>query len=340
MGKKIKIRKEGLAALKIALASSLAIYIAYSLHLQNEVSAGIIALLTVLTTKWETVRLTIYRMLSLIITIILAVLIFKNIQNEWVAFGLFIFLVVLALEMFGWMATLSVNAVIGGHFLMNLDFGVEFLLNEFYLVVIGVVLAFVVNLFHPYETTRKTLVSYMRESERGIKELLVEVAGYLAFKSGPVNVWVKMHIFEGTLQRYILEACEYQENTFASHPGYYIDYLEMRLQQCHILHNLHGEIKKIRQMPAQAEIVRKYILYLAEQVKEKNDPQEQMKRMEELFYTFSKEELPKNMEEFESRAILYHIIMDLEDLLICKQRFIRDLSPEKKRIYWDKAEED
>ena len=335
MEEKIRVRKQGLAALKIAFGSSLAIYIAYSLHLQNEVAAGIITLLTVLTTKWETVRLTVYRMLSLMITIVLAVLVFENVKNEWVAFGIFIFVLVLALEMFGWMATLSVNAVIGGHFLMNLDFGRDFILNEIYLVVIGVTIALVLNLFHPYETTRKTLIAYMRRSEQGIKELLVEVAGYLSFENGPVNVWVKMHTFEETLQRYVVEAVEYQDNTFASHPGYYIDYFEMRLQQCHILHNLHGEIKKIRQMPAQAEIVREYILYLAEHVKEKNHPKEQIEHLEELFTRFGEEELPKNREEFESRAILYHIIMDLEDFVICKQRFIRDMSPEKRRIYWD-----
>ena len=31
--------------------------------------------------------------------------------------------------------------------------------------------------------------------------------------------------------------------------------------------------------------------------------------------------LPKDREEFESRAILYHVLLDLEDFLLAKQRF-------------------
>ena len=34
-----------------------------------------------------------------------------------------------------------------------------------------------------------------------------------------------------------------------------------------------------------------------------------------------KEPLPKTWEEFESRAILYHVMMDLEEFLFVKQRF-------------------
>ena len=44
-------------ALKIAIGSSAAIYIAKALNLQFETSAGSIALLTIVTTKWATLRL-------------------------------------------------------------------------------------------------------------------------------------------------------------------------------------------------------------------------------------------------------------------------------------------
>lgn len=35
-----------------------------------------------------------------------------------------------------------------------------------------------------------------------------------------------------------------------------------------------------------------------------------------------KEPLPVTREEFESRALLYHILMDLEEFLIEKKRFV------------------
>ena len=43
---------------------------------------------------------------------------------------------------------------------------------------------------------------------------------------------------------------------------------------------------------------------------------------------------PKTREEFENRAVLYHILMDLEEFLIFKKRFIDMLNEEHFRVYW------
>ena len=109
----------------------------------------------------------------------------------------------------------------------------------------------------------------------------------------------------------------------------------MRLQQCIILHNLHYEVKKIRSMPAQAGVIADYMLYLKDYVVEKNIPEKQMERLMDIFRDMKKEPLPQSREEFESRAILYHILMDLEDFLICKRRFVESLDEKQKKIYWN-----
>ena len=49
--------KSILQALKIAIGSSFAIWLAQALGLSFAASAGSIAMLTIVTTKWETVRL-------------------------------------------------------------------------------------------------------------------------------------------------------------------------------------------------------------------------------------------------------------------------------------------
>ena len=48
-----------------------------------------------------------------------------------------------------------------------------------------------------------------------------------------------------------------------------------------------------------------------------------------------REPLPLSREEFESRAMLYHILMDLEEFLIFKKRFVEGLSDEQRRRYWN-----
>ena len=77
-----------------------------------------------------------------------------------------------------------------------------------------------------------------------------------------INVWDQIIAFEGRMHEFIKAAYDYQDNTFHSHPGYYIDYFEMRLAQLQVLHNLHYEIKKIRKMPKQALVIADYICLL------------------------------------------------------------------------------
>ena len=47
-----------------------------------------------------------------------------------------------------------------------------------------------------------------------------------------------------------------------------------------------------------------------------------------------KGKLPATREEFENRAILYHILMDLEDFLLRKKKFVQGLSQKQKELYW------
>lgn len=319
---------------KIAVGSSAAIYIAQGLGLQYEASAGSIALLTLVTTKWETVWLSLYRLATFFIAVILAGLTIRTFESQWIAYGVYIFLIVGISHVLGWQATISVNAVIGTHFLMSRDFGTAFIINEFLLVCIGISVAVLLNLFYDYRNQKNQLILGMRRTENDLQQILREIADYLFNRDIGRNVWEDIIELEGNLQEYISDAYEYQNNTFYSHPGYYIDYFEMRMKQLNILHNLHYEIKKMRNMPSQAQIVAEYILYMAEYVVEFNSPEIQLERLEELFENMKKQPLPKTREEFESRAVLYHVLMDLEEFLTTKKRFVRDLDEKKRRLYW------
>ncbi len=332
----IQMKKRVLKAAKTALGSSVAIYIAHILHLDYEISAGTIALLTIVTTKWETLKLSLFRMITLLITIVLAWVVFFHVGNEWVAYGIFVFLSVIICEMFGWGATLSVNAVIGAHFLTRLEFSRDFIINESLLVLIGITIAIVLNLFHVNEESRKALVTDMRETEKNLQMILEELAVYLSGREPERDVWKEIRDLEEKLKQYIMDACEYQNNTFSSHPGYYIDYFEMRMQQCNMLDNLHYEMTKIREMPVQAQIIADYIMYMKAYVIEKNFPDEQIKALHKIFEGMKQEPLPVSRPEFESRAILYHVLMDLEDFLLFKKKFVEELSKQKRMIYWEK----
>ena len=50
-----------------------------------------------------------------------------------------------------------------------------------------------------------------------------------------------------------------------------------------------------------------------------NDPKLQMKQLERVLEQMKEHTLPRNFEEFENEAKLYHIMMDLEEFLMYKK---------------------
>ena len=118
------------------------------------------------------------------------------------------------------------------------------------------------------------------------------------------------------------DAYEYEGNTYSEGAAYYARYFEMRLNQCRILNNLQNEMRKIKTMPRQAEVVVEYIRYMNQYVAELNEPELQLERLDEIFQQMEEEPLPTSRTEFESRAVLYHILMDLEEFLLEKQQFL------------------
>lgn len=333
--KEKKIKKIILRAFKIGLGSSVAIAIASMLGLEQVAPAGTIALLTLMSTKWDTVRLSVYRILSFFIAVLLAGIIFNFIDDGWLGYGLYVFANVLIAGMLDWMGTLSVNALVGMHFLASGEYTVEFVRSELLFVVIGVIIALIINLFNDDHNRRQDIIDGMRYVEYQLQGIIGELALYLSDKPMQQNVWLDMRALEAELLAYIREAQEYQDNTFQSHPGYYIEYFEMRYQQCKILHNLHAEMRKVRSMPVQAHVISEYLLYMKQYVVEINLPEKQIEKLEELFEDMRKERLPRTREEFESRAILYHVLMDIEDFLLTKKKFVDNLDEQKLRRYWD-----
>lgn len=323
-----QLKKLYIKAIKIGCGSFLAIIIAHTLGLQNQTSAGTIALLSIMTTRWETLRISLHRVYSFAVTVFLCWFIFRYLGSDWTHYGLIIFLMVMILEMVGWASTLSVNAVIAAHFVTEKDFSFAFILNEFLLVLIGITVAVLLNFFNNHKKSRKELASNMRYVEERLQLILEEMACYLSQEETKRDVWDDIRKLEAKTKHFVHEACQYRDNSFNSNANYYIKYFEMRLEQINMLHNLHYEVQKIRNMPDQAKIVAAFIRHIKEAISEMHSIGEQINRLQQIIQSRTNDHLPKDMNEFEGMAILYHIMMDLEDYLIIKRRFVNSLSEE------------
>ena len=331
-----KYRKMLLLSIKIGIGTCAAIFIAQLMGLEYPVSIGTVTLLTLMETRWETLKLSVNRLVTLFMTLVLSWLIFWHIRNIPLSYGMVLGLVVLLAENFGWRTTVSVNALVVSHLIMLDDFSIEAIRNEFWLVMIGIIVAIILNLFNLNLTHRRQIIANIRYTEKQLRMIMEELAGYLSGQEMSQSVWDDICNLEKQIEEFIKDADEYRQNTFRSHPEYYMNYFEMRNEQCRMLNNLHYEMKKIRSMPKQAKVVSEYLQYLTDYVTETNIPDPQIEKLKGIFVDMRNEELPETMEEFENRAMLYHILMDIEDFLFCNERFVEGLDAKQKKAYWRK----
>ena len=165
----------------------------------------------------------------------------------------------------------------------------------------------------------------MKYVEEQLQQILAHMADYLRKEPLKHSVWEDIDGLEAKIKDYIEDAYEYNNNSFSKHPEYYIDYFEMRLLQIDELHSLHYEMRKMQSMPEQAEIIAEFMDFVTESIGKMHALDMQLERLYSILEHMKTQELPKSREEFESRAILYHVLMDLEDFLLIKKRFVDEL---------------
>jgi len=318
---------------KIAVGSSLAILIAESLQLKYANSAGIITLLTILDTKKDTFHLALYRFLSFIITILLVVIIYHFLGNHAFAFGVFMLLMVGICYAFGWQGTISVNAVIGTHLLVSgNNIPLTGVTEELILLIIGTSIAISLNLIMPDK--RKEIEEDIGYIEEELKTIIHSMAGHLQENQKLTKDKEQISRLIVHMDEAIGKSFHNLNNTLNEHSRFYIEYLSMRKSQCIILIHSYRSLVSIEEMPVQAIVISEHLNYLADVLHERNSASVSIEKLNDIFKDMEQQPLPKTRKEFESRAILYHILKELEEFLRLKKEFVENLTPEQIEIYW------
>jgi uncharacterized membrane protein YgaE (UPF0421/DUF939 family) len=76
-------------------------------------------------------------------------------------------------------------------------------------------------------------------------------------------------------------------------------------------------------------MIANFTLRLSNSIHEYNTAEGLLKRLQDLKDNFKVMELPKTREEFENRAMLYQFLNDLEQFLMIKNDFKKNLNEEK-----------
>ena len=137
----------------------------------------------------------------------------------WVNYGVYIFLMVHVCYFFGWQNTISVNAVMGTHYLMTPDYSVNFAANELVLIMIGTSLALAMNWRMP--SNLKVLREDIRKVEDDMQQVLLELAGYLGGNLQGEHIWIDLDRLEEWIHEGLERAHEHAHNTLSEEDRYY-----------------------------------------------------------------------------------------------------------------------
>ena len=318
--------------LRIAIGSSLAIFVAETIGLEYSTSAGIITFLTVQDTKRETLKLAVKRLLSYFVTIALA-MIFLHGTYDYVKFGLFMLFLVGISYLADWSGAISVNAVIGTHFLMKMSFEPSFALNELILVLIGSAFGVLVNLYMPKKDKR--ILKDIARLETQMSFIVSQLSIDIETLSQKVKGDRQLEDLEKALDKTIAKAYHNFNNTLRQHSTYFISYLEMRKNQCVILEGIRDSIYGMTHVPEEAELIAAFVRHIGETIHEEDNVSELREMLNMIFEHLEESPLPVTRKEFENRALLYHTLKDFEEFLLVKEEFIESLTEEQLELYWE-----
>lgn len=319
--------------LKIAFGCVASILTAGAAGLQYSASAGIITILSIQNTKLETISVAKKRLFSFLSAMITAVAVFKLFGYSAYSFGIYLLLFVSVCFVFQWQEGIAMNSVLVTHLLAEKSTGAFWIYNETMLFLIGVGTGVLLNLSL---RGKKSLVnSQQRLIEEEMRGILERMSAALKAEDKEYYDGSCFFSLEEKLARADFLAEESRKNSFSAEMDYYIEYIDMRKEQCEVLKRIYQNICLLKTVPKQTQAISDFIFEIGNHFHEFNNVKALLERLEGIWTIMKKEELPKTREEFEDRAILLQILYQFEEFLMIKRAFILKQSEEDQDRIFD-----
>lgn len=351
-----KTRKLLLLAAKIGLGSALAILIAEGLRLQSATAAGTIALLTLSSTRTQTAKLIAQRFATYFVSISLCWVLFGLLHSEYLAFALFLVLIVFLLGLTDTMPTLSVNAMIGMHVLSN-DITIQFFWNELALMCIGTGIAFLFSHIHPLRNEEMQLRQAITKLDADMETALHELSCILSQKQKAGSYFEKIEQLEDYAGKWKVLASEYRENSWKSGSSIYEKMLDLRVEQFAVLHSLKSQEVLLETRYGSSTELQAILDAAAAQCRQSCVPTKiwQMMEYRRLELSFDPPCPVPDADQFnqipgqdnrkisdpdssripnrELAMIEYQILMDLKEMLLLKENLLGSLSADEAKVH-------
>ncbi|MDR6227000.1 aromatic acid exporter family protein [Desmospora profundinema] len=318
--RKRKLRlKIGYRTIKTALGTGLSVWLAREWGLDHYTMAGVITMLCIQPTIKRSVTAAFSRLLSGFLALLASGLVFTLAGYNIPAVILFFLLFIPLAARLNIQEGLVISAVVIFHIFLYKEWNASIFLNEMALILIGVVMALVLNLHMPHLEQR--MERMRKQIDQAFDESLLRVAE--SIRAGESR-WPDQELER--LKTLMQQAEELGRSDVENHlfrgKGSFQRYLDVRKQQFYGLERMDPLLHSLRGQDPHGDPIAGLLEAWVEGKAVARDERElhSMEELARLYESFRADELPATREEFETRSALYQLLREWSHYIRWEQR--------------------
>lgn len=306
-------------AFKMSISATIALIIGNALGLQYATVGAVIAILSIQDTRKKALIISYKRIIACSMGILLSVILYSILGNGALIFGLFLIILIPLTSRLKAQEGMVPSVVLSTHFLVANNITIALIYNEVLLMIIGIGVAAIANIFMP------SLEDKFKDDKEWIEEhyriIISKMSKSLITHTVDIDEQKLINEVEQRLYESKETAYKIVNNQFFKSSSYYTDYINMRINQFDTIKRMRLHFQRFNIPVEQMNVMADFTLCVSENISEMNDCKSLLMDLEILRSEFKKMELPKTREEFESRAQLLQFLNDMEEFLLIKRNF-------------------
>ena len=306
-------------AFKMSISATIALLIGNALGLQYATVGAVIAILSIQDTRKKALIISYKRIIACSLGILLSVILYSLLGNGALIFGLFLIILIPLTSRLKVQEGMVPSVVLSTHFLVANNITISLIFNEILLMIIGIGVAAIANIFMP------SLEDKFKDDKEWIEEhyrvIISKMSKSLITHTVDINEQKLINEVQQRLYESKETAYKIVNNQFFKSSSYYTDYINMRINQFDTIKRMRLHFQRFNIPVEQMNVMADFTLCVSENISEMNDCKSLLMDLEILRSEFKKMELPKTREEFESRAQLLQFLNDMEEFLLIKRNF-------------------
>lgn len=324
------LKEQIVKSLKITIGVLVAILIAQALKMEFYMSVGTIVIVSMLSSKRQSIKLAATRLFAAVISLALASLLFTIFGYSLAVFALYILIFTFLMYLRDTKTAIVLNVVLVMHIYSLESITIPILINEFGLMFLGVIVALVFNAF--ILDIEDELIRFQKTAEDLIDKILKNMGNCLVNECETDLVESQLDELDILLSKGKARAYKHMNSYYLAENNYYVEYFIMRKQQYYTIKRMQNFLKLKFLKQTEVKLLKDFTDNFVNNTNVLGTCQKQIETLDQIYYYFTnKSELPSSHDQLENRIALHQYLYSLEDLVRVKLRFIENHEKKESR---------